>query len=428
MPPTKSYTEDGVFPPFGEGTLSDYTIVGIEITGGGGGASFYNSAGTLYYNNGGNGAKINLELNAKITGDYLNIYVGKGGTYNNSVDVASGGSGGGSSSIVKDNGDVLLIAGAGGGAGINNNGGDYESNAEYVNIGNGLKGMSGMGGKGGNNIIGGLNGNDGYNGSGGSGGKSYACSTGSGLITIIGGSGNGMGNGGDGGNLNIGGVYYSISGGGGGGYGGGGGGGVASDTGPGGGGGGGGNFINNLFSIFNITSANNAGTETNTNTDGSVVIYYTFNPQPPPDPSPEHCFLSDCEVLLSNLSTKNITELHITDEVLGYFTNKPEKIKQITKHTHFIDFIKDTNKPYLILKDSFAESVPNKDIHLSGHHRVILKSEENHFVGIQTFKLPNCKKERNNPDEVTYYHIILENRGAGLIVNNLPVEDCVDNI
>lgn len=31
-----------------------------------------------------------------------------------------------------------------------------------------------------------------------------------------------------------------------------------------------------------------------------------------------------------------------------------------------------------------------------------------------------------NPDTVTYYHIVLENKGSGLVVNNLPVEDCID--
>lgn len=426
MPPSKTYTEDGIFPPPGEGNLSDYTILTIKIVGGGGGASFYNSNGNLFYNNGGNGAEIFTELNSQINGSYINIYVGRGGSYDNSVDIASGGSGGGSSSITNDAGVVLLIAGGGGGGGITNNGGDYESDAPYTNVGNGLKGMSGMGGKGGNNTIGGLNGIDGNNGYGGSGGKSYACSTLGGLLDILGGGGNGPGYGGDGGNLLDVSPYYCISGGGGGGYGGGGGGGVAADTGPGGGGGGGGNFINNLFSTFTVTSANNAGTQSNTNTDGYVTIYYTYNPQPP-EPTPAHlCFLSDCDILLSDLSTKNITELHITDEVLGYLTNKPEKIKQIIKRVHFIDFLEDTNKPYLISKDSFAPNVPNKDIHLSGHHRVILSIEDNHFVGMQTFKLPNCRKERNNPDEIAYYHIILENRGVGLIVNNLPVEDCVE--
>jgi hypothetical protein len=30
------------------------------------------------------------------------------------------------------------------------------------------------------------------------------------------------------------------------------------------------------------------------------------------------------------------------------------------------------------------------------------------------------------PDEVDYYHILLENQRAGLIVYNLPVEDCIE--
>jgi len=137
--------------------------------------------------------------------------------------------------------------------------------------------------------------------------------------------------------------------------------------------------------------------------------------------------MSDCDILLSNFTTKNITELSVSDEVLGYLSNRAEKIKKILKRTHFIDFLEETNKPYLIKKNAFGPDTPNKDIHLSGHHRIITKMEDNHFVGIQTFQLPNCKKETENSDEVTYYHVLLENKGVGLIVNNLPVEDCVEN-
>jgi len=41
------------------------------------------------------------------------------------------------------------------------------------------------------------------------------------------------------------------------------------------------------------------------------------------------CFLSDCDVLLSNLSYKNISEITLEDEVVGYLSKTPQKIKEI---------------------------------------------------------------------------------------------------
>jgi hypothetical protein len=148
--------------------------------------------------------------------------------------------------------------------------------------------------------------------------------------------------------------------------------------------------------------------------------------QQPSPPSSAICLLPDCDVLLSNFTLKNITEITLSDEVIGYLSKRPEKIKKVIKRTHFTNFLEDTNKPYLIERSAFGPNVPDKDIHLSGHHRIITQTEDNHFVGVQSFKLDNCKKALNNPDEVTYYHILLENQGAGLIVNNLPVEDCIE--
>jgi hypothetical protein len=218
---------------------------------------------------------------------------------------------------------------------------------------------------------------------------------------------------------------FEGSGGGGGGYGGGGGGGFGGFAGGGGGGGGGSYFNATNFSAVYSEYPNSGGDPLNTNPsrynglDGYVTITYTVN-------SPAICLLSDCDVLLSDFTLKNITEITLSDEVIGYLSKRPEKIKKVIKRTHFIDFLEDTNKPYLIERSAFGPNVPDKDIHLSGHHRIITQTEDNHFVGVQSFKLDNCKKALNNPDEVDYYHIILENQGAGLIVNNLPVEDCIE--
>jgi hypothetical protein len=145
------------------------------------------------------------------------------------------------------------------------------------------------------------------------------------------------------------------------------------------------------------------------------------------------CLLPDCEVVLSDYTYKNITHLTPDDKILGYFSKQPQKIRKIVRHVHFIDFLEETNKPYLIKKNSFGEDIPDKDIHLSGHHRIILKEDvkemtEEKYVGVQAFKLKNCVKAKKVEDEVVYYHIMLEDKSEGLIVNNLPVESCIDDI
>lgn len=180
-------------------------------------------------------------------------------------------------------------------------------------------------------------------------------------------------------------------------------------------------FVQDLnFLTFSITSNE---TDLIVATGALKEIAYTaFVPTPP------ICLLSDCDILLSDHTYKNITLLTTDDEIFGYFSGQPIKIQKIIKHVHFIDFLQETNKPYLIKKDAFGENVPNRDIHLSGHHRIILKENKEKYVGVQTFKLANCYKAKMTEDEVVYYHILLEDKNEGLIVNNLPVESCRDNI
>ena len=146
------------------------------------------------------------------------------------------------------------------------------------------------------------------------------------------------------------------------------------------------------------------------------------------DVSPDFiCLLSDCDVLLANMKYTNITEITLEDKVFGYFSKTPQKIREIVQRKHKTSDIPETNKSYLICKNAFDDNIPNKDIHVSGHHRIILKSDNpTSYIGIQAFKLKECSREMNLDDEVTYYHIILENRSEGLVVNNLPVEDCID--
>ena len=136
------------------------------------------------------------------------------------------------------------------------------------------------------------------------------------------------------------------------------------------------------------------------------------------------CFLSNCDILLASGAYKNITELTLSDVVWGYFSGTPQKITRIIKDRHAVDSLVKTNLPYLIKKSAFTENIPDKDIHVSGHHRVILQREGG-FVGVQTFKLniPLAPVEENFVD---YYHVKLENPSESLVVNNLPMESHQD--
>jgi hypothetical protein len=407
------------FPP--TGTLSDYIITQIEIAGAGGGGTNLNVITPHSF--GGNGAKLTLSsLDLSSFGSQvLNIFIGGGGGGNANNPPTTGAGGGGSSQILTG-ATVLCVSGGGGGAGnapaktngacSGGDGGTPNGANGFGSFGNygGGGGSNGSGGNGGSGAIGGNGGGNGSFGNGGNGGGA-----------TNGGSGNGgSGNGGNGANdINN---YYG--GGGGGGYGGGGGGASKGDglDANAGGGGGGGSFYNQTYITGIVYSTiSNGGTDGLKGGDGLITITYTVN-----NPSQAICLLSDCDILLSDFTLKNITEITLSDEVIGYLSKRPEKIKKVIKRTHFIDFLEDTNKPYLIERSAFGPNVPDKDIHLSGHHRIITQTEDNHFVGVQSFKLDNCKKALNNPDEVDYYHIILENQGAGLIVNNLPVEDCIE--
>jgi hypothetical protein len=103
------------------------------------------------------------------------------------------------------------------------------------------------------------------------------------------------------------------------------------------------------------------------------------------------CFLNNCFILLENETYKNITLLTEKDKIKGYFSKKAESILKIQKHSHLLKNIPVENRPYLILQHSFGKNIPNKNINVSGYHRIIIEKEKNHFIGIQTFKIPSCQ-------------------------------------
>lgn len=152
-----------------------------------------------------------------------------------------------------------------------------------------------------------------------------------------------------------------------------------------------------------------------------LVVHMTFAKKNDPT-----CFLRDCDILLANYVVKNITELTVYDRVLGYFSNEPQTIVQIYKQTHKLSSLPEDNKPFLIAKDTFGVDSPNKDMHLSGYHKIIIQKEDSNFEGKQTFELDGVQTNMRNDFEVDYYHIVLENKGECIIVNGLPVESCLE--
>ena len=140
------------------------------------------------------------------------------------------------------------------------------------------------------------------------------------------------------------------------------------------------------------------------------------------------CLLPNCDVLIDGYTYKNVSEITESDSVIGCFSQKPERIVKVIKQSHLVTTLEETNKPYVIRKSVFGDCIPDKDVHLSGHHRIIMDQGEGFFVGVQTFKLQkDCCVERDvTTDEVEYYHIILENKHEGITVNGLAVESCIN--
>ena len=151
-------------------------------------------------------------------------------------------------------------------------------------------------------------------------------------------------------------------------------------------------------------------------------LWYLNNIQPV-------CLLENCDVLVEGDTKehiyKNITKITKEDRVIGFFTRKPVKILEVIKRVHKIKDLESTNVPYVIKKSTFGENIPDKNIHLSGHHRLIIRNGDGTFTGVQAFKLGLSKLEVDT-ETVTYFHIRLEITQEGLIVNNLPVESCQD--
>jgi hypothetical protein len=152
--------------------------------------------------------------------------------------------------------------------------------------------------------------------------------------------------------------------------------------------------------------------------------YFILYPNTPPKHTENPvCLLDSCEILMADSTYKNISQISNNDKIMGCFSMSPCIISSIVKNTHQIKTIEASNHPFLIRKNSFG-SVPTNDIHLSGHHRIIVKKRDGTFLGVQTFKFENTVEKVIIDDQefVTYYNISLVDRNEGIIVNGLAVE------
>jgi hypothetical protein len=121
---------------------------------------------------------------------------------------------------------------------------------------------------------------------------------------------------------------------------------------------------------------------------------------------------------------KDVSVLKEGDRVLSSFSKQAKTIKRIIKtcvNKHQIDI---RNLPFQIKKNSFANDVPDKDIRISGFHRVILGGQDkSKYTGVQVFKLcpSSAVAFEELPEEMVYYNIELEDVDA-VFCNNLAVE------
>jgi hypothetical protein len=147
-------------------------------------------------------------------------------------------------------------------------------------------------------------------------------------------------------------------------------------------------------------------------------VYFTTQINP--------CLLPNSKIKLYDNSYKEIQNLNLSDKLKSPFSDKPQTIKQIIKNSVSFN-TSSKNMPIHIPKSFLSENVPFEDVYISGHHRIIIQTEENKYTGVQAFKLMDkflSEEEVLNMfgHQMVYYHIELEDPGEHLIVSDMFVE------
>ena len=181
--------------------------------------------------------------------------------------------------------------------------------------------------------------------------------------------------------------------------------------------------------IINLWSVSISGSNVIAGSNNNNGIWYSQLPQYP-------CLLACSSVLLSDYTYKPISQVTSDDSVLCPFSKQPKKIKRCRCNVVDLKLLDSNNFPYRIPKGFFTPTIPEKDVFISGFHRIIAPSIDNIFDWIQTHRLvPDEHKITNEEDilkitgesEVKYYHIELEGGKGGMFVDGLPVETLGEN-
>ena len=138
------------------------------------------------------------------------------------------------------------------------------------------------------------------------------------------------------------------------------------------------------------------------------------------------CLLAKTNIKLINDQNIFIEELTRDDLLKSPFSDKPQAIKRIIKTLVTYDS-SSKNMPICIPKSFLSENVPSENVYISGYHRIIIKTGENDYTGIQAFKLNDNfvteeELRKRFGDELIYYHIELEDSKQHLIVSDMFVE------
>ena len=163
---------------------------------------------------------------------------------------------------------------------------------------------------------------------------------------------------------------------------------------------------------------------------GSGPLNINFNISSPP------CVLACSSVLLADHSYKLISQVTTRDYILCPFTNKPKKIKTCKCEVVNLNVLHTDNFPYKIPKGFFTPKIPEKDIYISGFHKIIIANidDANTSFGVHTYLIipkeykitdEECILKITGEHQVKYYHIELEDGQGGMIVDGLPIETMI---
>ena len=148
----------------------------------------------------------------------------------------------------------------------------------------------------------------------------------------------------------------------------------------------------------------------NSGFDGGELIFEGANVIP--------CFTETCNIRLDTGYTC-IKDVKEGDMVIGVITNTAITVKKVGYRDVDTTIIEKENRPYVI-PEKFFGIVPHKEVIISGHHRILFKSNDK-YVGINTFKVPGLLPLEQSVKTTRYYHIELETYD-GVFVDGVPVE------